>query len=103
MRIPEASYAARLAWRSSHVDTQNGRCAYCHRRMVAGGRQALRPTLDHVVPLGTGGEDRFDNTVAACLRCNSLKAGMTVAEFRQAFPEIVRLTADAHPGLGADA
>jgi 5-methylcytosine-specific restriction endonuclease McrA len=58
--------------------------------MAASGRPALHPTLDHIVPLHRGGADTFENTSAACRRCNSLKDAMTVAEFASAYPDLVR-------------
>ena len=44
-------------------ESQNHRCAYCHRRP-----QEL--TLDHVIPVSKGGQDDFDNLIGACAKCN---------------------------------
>ena len=48
-----------------------GRCAYC------GGTAA---SIDHVVPRSRGGLHRWDNVVAACHRCNRIKADRSPAE-----------------------
>lgn len=44
------------------------RCAYCGRK--AG-------TADHIIPRCQGGETKWTNLVAACLRCNQAKGGRT--------------------------
>ncbi len=49
----------------------HGRCAYC------GGAAT---SVDHVVPRSRGGRHVWDNVVAACSRCNRLKADRSVAE-----------------------
>ncbi len=49
----------------------NGRCAYC------GGTAT---SVDHVVPRSRGGRHVWDNVVAACSRCNRVKADRSVAE-----------------------
>jgi len=47
------------------------RCAYC------GDRAA---TIDHLLPRSRGGRWTWDNTVAACGRCNERKGSRTPAE-----------------------
>ena len=42
-----------------------GLCSYCNERH--------KLTLDHIVPLSTGGEHDIDNAVPACNSCNSAK------------------------------
>jgi 5-methylcytosine-specific restriction endonuclease McrA len=49
----------------------HGRCAYCG---------ATATSVDHVVPRSRGGGHVWDNVVAACARCNRLKADRSVAE-----------------------
>ncbi len=45
-------------------------CMYC------GGRfQAVMLSREHVTPLSMGGDDGWNNVVAACRRCNNHKAG----------------------------
>lgn len=48
-----------------------GRCVYC-------GKAAT--TIDHVVPRSRGGGHSWENVVAACGRCNHVKADRTLAE-----------------------
>jgi len=48
-----------------------GRCMYC------GGNAA---SIDHVVPRSRGGRHTWDNVVAACHRCNRIKADRTPAD-----------------------
>ena len=47
-------------------------CAYCNRRSA--------DTIDHVHPKSRGGKHTWENTVAACGKCNSRKSDKTVAE-----------------------
>lgn len=54
-------------------EKQNGKCKYC-------GKKA-NLTIDHVVPLISGGEHNAGNIVGACLSCNSRKSKMSVEEF----------------------
>ena len=49
------------------------RCQYCGRhRNELRGREFL--TRDHVVPLSRGGDNTWENVVAACSACNNRKA-----------------------------
>lgn len=50
--------------RSLLMRRDRGACGYC-------GRQA--ETIDHIVPRARGGKTTWDNTVAACKRCNAKK------------------------------
>ena len=57
------------------------RCVYC--------AAALAPesaTLDHVYPRSQGGPDVAGNVVAACLRCNRMKADLLPTEFFLRYP-----------------
>lgn len=49
-------------------------CQYC------GSRRQL--TLDHVLPRSLGGQDTWDNLVAACATCNSHKGARTPEQAR---------------------
>jgi 5-methylcytosine-specific restriction endonuclease McrA len=51
------------------------RCLYCGQQFP---RTAL--TRDHVQPTSRGGEDRWENVVAACGRCNWRKDNLTPEE-----------------------
>ncbi|GAA2440240.1 HNH endonuclease [Streptomyces macrosporus] len=48
-----------------------GRCVYC------GG---VATSVDHVVPRSRGGQHAWDNVVAACRRCNHVKADRHISE-----------------------
>ncbi|MEB3298054.1 MAG: HNH endonuclease [Candidatus Sericytochromatia bacterium] len=50
-------------------------CQYC-------GRKGGDLTVDHVMPRSRGGEDSWENLVAACLRCNNRKGDRTPDEAR---------------------
>lgn len=54
-------------------------CQYCgrHRRQL-GHREFL--TRDHLLPLCRGGENRWDNVITACTRCNHKKGNLSAAE-----------------------
>lgn len=49
------------------------RCQYC-------GRSDLALTLDHVHPSSRGGEETWENLVAACVNCNNRKGDRTPDE-----------------------
>jgi len=48
------------------------RCQYCGKTFPESGL-----SLDHVVPKSQGGKLTWDNTVAACFKCNVAKGGRT--------------------------
>jgi 5-methylcytosine-specific restriction endonuclease McrA len=61
------------------------RCQYCGKKsgakvMIDGKMVTLHLTLDHVIPVSHGGRNVFENLVAACHVCNSLKADRTPEE-----------------------
>ena len=51
------------------------RCQYCLRR-----RPSEELSIDHVLPRSRGGLTRWENCVAACVRCNTRKANRTPEE-----------------------
>ena len=53
------------------------RCLYCGSQKARG-----ELTRDHVIPTSRGGEDKWENVVAACKRCNWLKDCLTPEEAR---------------------
>jgi 5-methylcytosine-specific restriction endonuclease McrA len=57
---------------------QHPYCHYCNRPLTR-----RRATIDHVVPLASGGKDTRDNYVLCCQRCNRMKGTMTEAEWKQ--------------------
>jgi len=50
------------------------RCGYCGVREDDVGGEL---TVDHFVPISAGGDDREDNLVYACFRCNLFKSNFT--------------------------
>jgi 5-methylcytosine-specific restriction endonuclease McrA len=52
-------------------------CMYCGKRFT--GHELSR---EHVTPLSRGGNDKWNNVVTACKRCNNHKAGRTPEEAR---------------------
>lgn len=50
-------------------------CMYCGREF-----NGSDLTRDHVVPVSRGGEDRWENVVAACRRCNQQKGDRLLTE-----------------------
>jgi 5-methylcytosine-specific restriction endonuclease McrA len=52
-------------------------CMYCGGAFPEG-----HLTRDHVVPLSTGGADRWSNVVSACRHCNARKGGRTPDQAR---------------------
>jgi 5-methylcytosine-specific restriction endonuclease McrA len=73
----------RQKWRKRHYKKQDGKCYYCSVDMVLESIQSRSNecTLDHKIPLSRGGEDHWENTCAACKRCNQKKGALTEAEF----------------------
>jgi 5-methylcytosine-specific restriction endonuclease McrA len=49
----------------------NNTCGYCGKRA---------DTVDHIIPKKLGGDNSYENCVAACLRCNSKKADKHIKE-----------------------
>lgn len=73
------------SWLTDCMKEQRSKCAYCRCRIK---RNPLpvewhrRATIDHVVPLSKGGENKRRNVVAACIKCNSDKGSLSADEFR---------------------
>lgn len=59
--------------RRALLQRDNHECAFCGKRAS---------TVDHIQPRSRGGQDTWMNTVAACLRCNGVKADRTPEEAR---------------------
>ena len=57
------------------VRSRDGKCGYC------GGAPE---TVDHIVPRSRGGPLSWENSMAACFRCNNRKADRTPAEANMA-------------------
>jgi 5-methylcytosine-specific restriction endonuclease McrA len=53
------------------------KCQYC-------GRGDVTLTIDHIVPKSKGGDDTWENLVAACVNCNNKKGDHTPEESKMA-------------------
>jgi 5-methylcytosine-specific restriction endonuclease McrA len=95
----------RRNWVRRHMANQGGKCHYCQISMYIKRDEPIPgygfATCDHVIALANGGEDSFENTVAACDNCNQLKATGTIEElfshpaFRRRLTHVERETANA--------
>ena len=54
-------------------------CCYCNRRWW----NAVRKSLDHIIPVALGGTNDSDNLVLACLACNDRKRDLSVKDFAE--------------------
>jgi 5-methylcytosine-specific restriction endonuclease McrA len=70
------SLCAKRAMKAATLRDCGRRCVYC-----AEGLAYDTLTLDHVYPRAKGGPDVAGNVVAACGRCNRMKADMLPTEF----------------------
>jgi 5-methylcytosine-specific restriction endonuclease McrA len=61
-------------------------CVYCG---------ASATSIDHVVPRSRGGTHSWDNVVAACRRCNHVKADRSLAEMGWSLPQPPRAPSGA--------
>lgn len=55
-----------------------GRCAYCGVEMLISDA-----TIDHIIPVASGGTEDLDNLTLACETCNHNKGAMSAEEFRK--------------------
>ena len=65
----------------------DGVCGYCRRRV---GHRAL--TMDHVVPLGRGGQSTRGNVVPSCKDCNSRKQSMVPVEWQAYLDRLTKMS-----------
>ena len=45
-------------------------------------------TLDHLIPLKDGGDNRQANLVAACRKCNQKRGSQSIAKFAGVYKEV---------------
>lgn len=72
IRVP---YKKIILTRRNILKRDNHKCGYC-------GRADLPLTIDHIIPKSKGGDDSWENLVAACLPCNNKKGDRTPEEAR---------------------
>ncbi|MBM4171426.1 MAG: HNH endonuclease [Ignavibacteria bacterium] len=63
-------YKKIILTRRNILKRDNHKCGYC-------GRADLPLTIDHIIPKSKGGDDSWENLVAACLPCNNKKGDRT--------------------------
>lgn len=56
--------------RKNILKRDNNRCQYCN-------KFSLDLTIDHIIPKSVGGQDSWENLVAACIKCNNKKSNRT--------------------------
>lgn len=61
--------------RKNIIRRDNNKCQYC-------GTKSHSLTIDHVIPKSRGGNDSWENLVAACTKCNNRKGNQTPEEAR---------------------
>jgi 5-methylcytosine-specific restriction endonuclease McrA len=76
------SLCAKRAMKHATLRDCGRRCVYCAAALCL---DTL--TLDHVYPRSQGGPDVAGNVVAACARCNRLKADLLPSEFFYRHPQ----------------
>lgn len=57
-------------------------CQYCGKKVIPNGPSAAptTATIDHVVPRAKGGKTTYENTVTACVPCNTKKANKSLEQ-----------------------
>ena len=77
-------HVSKAPLRDRIMEEQRGLCFYCRKPLMptCWGDSDNDPTLDHVTPRCQGGRDDRKNLVVACYRCNKLKGGMSLVEFK---------------------
>ena len=67
-------------WRYQSVQRQNCKCAYCGNTITY-----KNCDMDHIVPrAGEGSNNRRENLVAVCTRCNKSKSNIPFARWAEA-------------------
>ena len=59
--------------RKNLLKRDNNRCQYCN-------SPSIPLTIDHIVPRNKGGQDTWENLVAACVKCNTKKGNYFLKE-----------------------
>lgn len=72
--------AKRAYLRTRCAEAQQWRCCYCQVKMTTNRNHRLCATLEHVLPVSKGGEDTYENCVAACKMCNNKRGNADLTE-----------------------
>jgi len=59
--------------RKNILKRDNNRCQYCNKSFTP-------LTIDHIIPRNKGGQDTWENLVAACTKCNTKKGDYLLKE-----------------------
>ena len=63
---------------------QNGRCAYCRKKLAKRGYH-----IDHIVPLSKGGSNHRSNIQICCKSCNSSKGAKDPVDFAKSLGRLI--------------
>jgi hypothetical protein len=90
MARPENHHPFHKFWLSIRIEQQHHRCYWCRKPFLQPYElneiglefpgpliTGVAPTSDHLIPIGLGGPDTFENIVAACFGCNN-RRGCTI-------------------------
>lgn len=89
-RSRETSRRRRALRRHATIESVNEQAVfalYNHACVYCGAKERL--SLDHIIPLASGGPHAEDNLVVACSRCNSSKGSKPLADWLQTQPYAV--------------
>lgn len=73
-------------WQLMHK--HKNKCAYCGRLCCREKGRGNTATIDHVVPISYGGDNRKSNLTLACWRCNRWKGATSYADFLRLLTDI---------------
>lgn len=97
--IHRKSFVLRYSRRSVYGRDKN-QCQYCGKKLSSYNR-----TIDHVIPLGRGGDSSFENCVTSCRACNLLKGAKLPHEIgfkllkQPRIPNIMDILREQHKNL----
>jgi 5-methylcytosine-specific restriction endonuclease McrA len=69
--------------RKNILKRDNHTCQYC-------GKKSVPMTIDHIISRNKGGEDSWDNLVAACVPCNTKKGNHSLRDIQMDLSKIPR-------------
>ena len=65
--------------RKTIIQRDSSTCQYCGKYVEDNG---IDLHIDHINPKSNGGNNEKNNLMVSCVRCNLIKGGMTIDEFR---------------------